>query len=165
MVNPFTAQQDIASNVRALRQQRGWRLEDLSDRLGEAGYPMSVKVLSKTENALRTITATDLVAFARVLDVDLDDLVRPGAIASDLVEALHQWSQADKRRRNAAAESAMAEAQHQRAATAADEREHAVRSVVAELTIGSAERERLVGQVTAWWGVDFGERFARLLED
>lgn len=66
-----------AENIRILRQAESWRLEDLSAALSKIDYPMSVKVLSKTENGLRSISTNDLVAFARVFRVDVSRLITP----------------------------------------------------------------------------------------
>lgn len=85
----------VAANVRAARLAKGWRLEDLSAELGREGYPLSVKVLSKTENALRTISVSDLVAFASVLGLTLLELTTSTADAesvADLDEALARLS-------------------------------------------------------------------------
>lgn len=83
------AQSAVAENVRAGRLRRGWRLEDLSAELGAIGYPMSVKVLSKTENGHRAISVADLAAFCKVLGQPASDLMAPGggtAAPGELVE-------------------------------------------------------------------------------
>lgn len=59
--------------IRALREQRGWTLEDLARRTQR-----SRAYLSRVENGQRTPSRITMHRIANALEVDVDDLVTPG---------------------------------------------------------------------------------------
>lgn len=61
----------VGPRLRALRQERGWTLEDLAERAG-----MSPSTLSRLESGKRQASLELLVPLTRELGARLDDLVR-----------------------------------------------------------------------------------------
>lgn len=59
--------------IRALREQRGWTLEDLAQRTQR-----SRAYLSRVENGQRTPSRITMHRIANALEVDVDDLVTSG---------------------------------------------------------------------------------------
>lgn len=59
--------------IRALREQRGWTLEDLAQRTQR-----SRAYLSRVENGQRTPSRVTMHRIANALEVPIDDLVTPG---------------------------------------------------------------------------------------
>ncbi|MFI1376892.1 helix-turn-helix domain-containing protein [Streptomyces longwoodensis] len=60
----------VATNVRRLREARGWSTYDLARLLGEAGRPIAASAIAKVERAERRVDAGDLTALASVLRVN-----------------------------------------------------------------------------------------------
>lgn len=79
------AGRNLGRNLKELRKARGLSLADLSGRLDQAGYPMALNVLSKTERGTRTVSVDDLVALAVVLDVSPNRLLFGGDAGGDEV--------------------------------------------------------------------------------
>lgn len=87
----------VAAQVTAHRQRRGWDQRTLAERVTEAGRPMSTSVLGKVESGARRVDIDDLVALAAAFEVpparllsDTDDQVKEAdpyaeASAPDLV--------------------------------------------------------------------------------
>lgn len=65
----------VAENVKALRKQRAWTLEELSTRLSDAHWAISVPALSKLERGDRRIDVDDLVGIAAVFGVEASRLL------------------------------------------------------------------------------------------
>lgn len=59
----------VASQVTAHRQRRGWDQRTLAERVTAAGRPMSTSVLGKVEASARRVDIDDLVALAAALEV------------------------------------------------------------------------------------------------
>lgn len=59
--------------IRALREQRGWTLEDLAQKTQR-----SRAYLSRVENGQRTPSRITMHRIANALEVPVDDLVTPG---------------------------------------------------------------------------------------
>lgn len=64
---------DIASRVKALRKQNGWRLHDLSEKTG-----ISVATLSKLENGKTKLNFSTVNKLAQGIGVAVTDLTSPG---------------------------------------------------------------------------------------
>ena len=150
----------VADNIRTFRLDRGWRLEDLSRELGAAGYPMSVKVLSKTENGLRTISVDDLVALSRVLGTTLDALVAPRAIPDELLAALEHYVSAVDDYFVALTEHDMASKRLASTDQRAREAERAVSSLTAKTVLDKAE---LIELVSLRWGAGLAHHLGEVL--
>jgi transcriptional regulator with XRE-family HTH domain len=61
----------VATNVRRLRNARGWTQEDLADRVG-----LSARYVGQIERAQASMSVTVLGRLAGALKVDAADLVR-----------------------------------------------------------------------------------------
>jgi transcriptional regulator with XRE-family HTH domain len=59
----------IGRNLRQLRDERGVKLAELSDRMGQLGQPLGITGLSKVENGKRGVDLDELAALARALNV------------------------------------------------------------------------------------------------
>ena len=70
----------LGERLRRLRGERGWRLEDLSERTG-----LSRAYLSRLEGGERQPSLSSLFAMARAYDVSLSSLFEPEPEAEDLV--------------------------------------------------------------------------------
>lgn len=91
-----SASEHVAANVRRLRQDRGWSLKEMSERLASVGHPRSVPVLSKMELGDRGIDVDDLFSFSVIFEVPVarlmgDPVLARSETAIDLVEA---WREA-----------------------------------------------------------------------
>ncbi|KPC79541.1 helix-turn-helix domain-containing protein [Streptomyces sp. NRRL S-4] len=67
----------VASNVRRLREVRGWSTYQLSRALQEAGRPIAPSALAKVERAERRVDVGDLMALAAVLGISPVTLLLP----------------------------------------------------------------------------------------
>ncbi len=65
----------IGRRVAQLRYERGWTQEDLSDRLFDAGWPLSRSEVSKLEGGWIHIYEFQLCYFAEVFRVSVTDLL------------------------------------------------------------------------------------------
>jgi transcriptional regulator with XRE-family HTH domain len=70
-----SAAERVGRNIRALREQQGLTLADLSARLDRLDYPMTINTLSKIERQARTIDVDDLEVISTALDVSPDYLL------------------------------------------------------------------------------------------
>ena len=66
---------DVAQNVRAIRKQRGWILEELSEALEAVGRPISAAMLGLLENEKRRVDVDDLAGLADALGVTIQRLL------------------------------------------------------------------------------------------
>lgn len=86
----------VARNIRREREQRGLTYERLAEKMTEAGCPMHGSAVYKIENSdpPRRITVNELVTFARVFGVALEDLLVPVEVAArrEMLDAFKQWS-------------------------------------------------------------------------
>lgn len=69
--------QNVAANVRRIREARGWSTYDLSRLLREAGRPIAPSAIAKVERAERRVDVGDLTALAVVLGVNPSALLLP----------------------------------------------------------------------------------------
>jgi transcriptional regulator with XRE-family HTH domain len=63
--------QTVATNVRRLRNERGWTQEDLAGRVG-----LSARYVGQIERAQASMSVTVLGRLAKALKVDAGELVR-----------------------------------------------------------------------------------------
>lgn len=61
-----SVERDFAANVRQLRQQRGWSLKDVVEKLAAEGFEMSVSNYSKLETAQKPIRIAEAAAVSAV---------------------------------------------------------------------------------------------------
>lgn len=97
----------VATNVRRIREARGWSTYDLARLLREAGRPIAASAIAKVERAERRVDVGDLAALAAVLRVNPSALLLPlkdGAhetleiTGGGSVSAQDAWEWADGRR-------------------------------------------------------------------
>lgn len=69
----------VVAGIKAYREQRGWKVQELADRCTELGYPMRRTTLSNLESGLRkSITLHEVLIIAAALGVPPVMLVFPG---------------------------------------------------------------------------------------
>lgn len=76
------AEEHLVARIIRERKDRGWSQEDLVKRLADEGCPMPQSAISKIENprlgaTRRAITVDEAIAFAKVLETSLEDLLTP----------------------------------------------------------------------------------------
>lgn len=67
----------FALRLREAREARGWRQQDLSDRMGQLGAPMDRTTLAKIERGKREARLEEMIALAAALDVAPLNLYMP----------------------------------------------------------------------------------------
>jgi ribosome-binding protein aMBF1 (putative translation factor) len=67
----------VRNNVRLLRLQRGWSINELADRLDERGWPVCYRVLRRIEAGNRRVDVDELHLLAVIFGVDTADMLRP----------------------------------------------------------------------------------------
>lgn len=65
----------VAAAVKSLRDQRGWTMQELAERMESVGRPMGWTTIQKIEKRQRRVDVDDLVALARAFDVHVDVLL------------------------------------------------------------------------------------------
>lgn len=68
----------VAAQVRRLREHRGLSLRGLSEKMSAIGRPVLPSGLSKIEAGDRRVDVDDLAALATALNVEVNQLLRPG---------------------------------------------------------------------------------------
>lgn len=91
--NPLRALQsedNLARRVAYERERRGWSYEGTAKRLTDAGCPIQSSAIFKIEKGepRRRITVDELVGFARVFELDVEDLLIPANVI--LTEAVRE---------------------------------------------------------------------------
>ncbi|GAA0294633.1 helix-turn-helix domain-containing protein [Kineococcus aurantiacus] len=69
----------VATNIRAVRERRGWSQQQLAGRLAELGRPLAASAIAKVENGDRRVDVDDFAAFAVALNVSPARLMVPDA--------------------------------------------------------------------------------------
>lgn len=69
--------QNVAANVRRIREARGWSTYELARTLKDAGRPISPSAIAKVERAERRVDVGDLTALAAALKVNPSALLVP----------------------------------------------------------------------------------------
>lgn len=94
------AEDNLAARIAVEREQRGWTYEGLAKRMSDAGCPLDQSAVYKIEKSKprRRIVVDELVAFAQVFGVSVEDLLLPPEIATrrEVVELLIHWNVADQ---------------------------------------------------------------------
>lgn len=90
MNDSFNVDERFRTNLKRLREERGWNQPELARRMVAAGYPsysqMSVK---RTEEGKRSVPLSEALSIAGVLGVRLDALLVAGE-ALEILEAVQQ---------------------------------------------------------------------------
>ncbi|MEV2201024.1 helix-turn-helix transcriptional regulator [Streptomyces fradiae] len=91
---------NVAEHVRFERELRGWSTAELARYVTEAGCPMSQSAIWRIESGepRRKISVDELIAFARVFEKSIDDLLQPPTTEypEDLVrEYVEMWLDAE----------------------------------------------------------------------
>lgn len=72
------AEKNFAAEVARERQQRGWTLAEMAEKLEAAGVPsMSVMSVSRVENRKRHVSMVEAGAYAKILERGISDLQHP----------------------------------------------------------------------------------------
>jgi transcriptional regulator with XRE-family HTH domain len=81
----------LAARITAEREARGWSQSQLAREMANIGYPIPQTAISKIEHpqrgARRAITVDEAIAFARLFDLTLVDLVLPRDVPKNLAVA------------------------------------------------------------------------------
>jgi len=74
-----TSSQGLARRIAYERERRGWKQATLARHMTQAGFDMTQSTVSKFERAedARRITVDELIAFARVFEIRVQDLLVP----------------------------------------------------------------------------------------
>jgi transcriptional regulator with XRE-family HTH domain len=70
---------NLRRNIQRQRIQRRWSYRDVEERLSEADCAISTLGLSAIERGARHVTADDLVAFATIYSLSIEELLQPPA--------------------------------------------------------------------------------------
>jgi transcriptional regulator with XRE-family HTH domain len=86
-VSPFRSlanERNVARRIQFEREQRNWTYEGTAKRMGDAGCPIQPTAVYKIEKAdpPRRITVDELVAFAKVFDTSVENLLAPAELAN-----------------------------------------------------------------------------------
>ncbi len=82
---PRGPEADAAIRVALERERRGWSAAELARRMTTAGCPINQSAVNKIEQGdpPRRITVDELVAFAKVYELEVEDLLLPAHAARD----------------------------------------------------------------------------------
>lgn len=93
------AETNLAKRIAAERDSRGWTNEGLAKRMTDAGCAMTGSAIFKIEkgNPPRRIVVDELVAFAKVFGVSIEELLLPPELAAQkvLAELVTAWDTAN----------------------------------------------------------------------
>lgn len=85
----------LATRIAHEREQRGWSPQGLAVRMEKAGCPIQVSAIYKIEKGdpPRRITVAELVGFAQVFGLPVENLLLPAEVAArnELVDLLVAW--------------------------------------------------------------------------
>jgi transcriptional regulator with XRE-family HTH domain len=71
------AEANVGKRIARQRELRGWTLDDLSRRMAAAECPIQPSGIYKTEQGSRRIVVDELLAYARVFDLTVEELLAP----------------------------------------------------------------------------------------
>jgi len=92
------ADEILARRLRALREAAQLTQRQLADRMAGAGYQMHQTTIAKIEAGQRPVIVGEAVAFARIIGVDLADLVTepPDDVSAELAQALAELGSCER---------------------------------------------------------------------
>lgn len=94
------AEVHLAERIAAERDARGWTNDGLAKRMTDAGCPMAASAIFKIEKAQprRRIVVDELIAFAKVFGLSLEDLLLPPEVArsQELKQLLLEYDEAQR---------------------------------------------------------------------
>lgn len=82
---------NVAANVAALREERGWSKPELARRLSERGWQAHRQTVHKIENLDRHVTAEELWDLAQCFGVEISRLIQRGESELLELEKLDGW--------------------------------------------------------------------------
>jgi transcriptional regulator with XRE-family HTH domain len=102
----FVGEANVADHVRLEREMRGWSTAELARQVTAAGCPLSQSAVWRIESGdpPRKISVDELVAFAKVFDKPIDQLLEPvskGAGEPLIRLFLNEWIEATRASMNA----------------------------------------------------------------
>ncbi|MDP9093410.1 MAG: helix-turn-helix domain-containing protein [Actinomycetota bacterium] len=85
-MRPLTSERNLARRIEMERDHRGMSYAGLAKRMTDLGIPMQKTTIFKIEKGdpPRRVSIDELVGFARVFDLEIDEILRP---PSELMEA------------------------------------------------------------------------------
>lgn len=93
------AEDNLARRIAVEREARGWTNDGLAKRMSDAGCAMTGSAIFKIEKGEppRRIVVDELVAFAKVFGVSVEELLLPPEVAAsrELAELVVAWDSAD----------------------------------------------------------------------
>lgn len=166
---PLASEDAVARRIAYERERRDYTYEGLAHRVTQAGCPINGSAIYKIEKAepRRRITVDELVAFAAVFEISLDDLLLPPEVAATAEgrRLLARWFEA--RTEAARANQALNDA-WRALIDLLGKQPGAAEGLVEDLRAWAREEfgEKHEERATAYWmatleGVDAEERFAR----
>ncbi len=94
-LRPTGNETSLARRIAAERERRGWSFEGLAKRMGDAGFSIQASAIFKIEkgNPPRRITVDELVGFAKVFDLSVDEMLTAEEIrlTRDAQRAFVSW--------------------------------------------------------------------------
>jgi transcriptional regulator with XRE-family HTH domain len=100
------AESNLAKRIAAERDARGWTNDGLARRMTDAGCAMTGSAIFKIEKGAppRRIVVDELVAFAKVFGVSVEELLLPPEVAArrELARLVIEWNTSDDEARAAA---------------------------------------------------------------
>lgn len=113
------AEQNAVRRLAAERDARAIPVRRLAEMLTDEGCPMHASAVSDTLNGARKLSVDELVAFARVLDVPLTELVEPRVYAQEEIARLQNRAEFATAAQEFASEfAAKADAEYKKAVSA-----------------------------------------------
>jgi transcriptional regulator with XRE-family HTH domain len=96
----MTGEKNLADRIAFERELRHWSYEALAQRMTEIGCPMNQSAIYKIEKGepRRRITVDELLAFAQVLELDVQELLAPTSVEGGREQARLwlAWKQAQQ---------------------------------------------------------------------
>lgn len=142
------SEQALAERVAAERALRGWTFDELAQRMTDAGCAINGSAVYKIEKGRprRRITVDEHVAFSRVFELPLEELLTPPAIAASAAAraALNEWLIASTRRRDAEREELSALDRLHELVVADEDLAEVVREMILEM-FGADPLDQLAG--------------------
>lgn len=98
-VRSIMGESNLAERVAYERRRRDWSLERLATKMTHAGCPIQGSAIYKIESGRppRRITVDELLGFAKVFEVPVDELLLPVAVAVEepIKKAVQRYIEAD----------------------------------------------------------------------
>jgi transcriptional regulator with XRE-family HTH domain len=90
-----SSESNLARRLELERRNREWTLEDTAKRMAAVGCPIQPSGVFKIERAGRRIVVNELIAFSKILETSIDELLRPFEVVQDehATQLVQKWGQ------------------------------------------------------------------------